>query len=140
MFFEKIQHGNPPKTKWRVDFQQKPILFNFFSCCIIEVNGISLESQEKKWLLQWNWLISSFTQYSRTNKGNRKRKEEASMVDYSSMLEQLKQGEIPSITVPKEDFLDFRNVLVQREDFKHFRGAAYHHGITIYTYTEEPSK
>ncbi|MGO1058025.1 hypothetical protein ACTL32_02715 [Planococcus sp. FY231025] len=62
------------------------------------------------------------------------------MDDYNSMLEQLKQGEIPSITVQKEDFLEFRNILVKREDFKHFRGAAYHHGVTIYTYTEEPSK
>lgn len=62
------------------------------------------------------------------------------MADYELLLEQLKQGEISSITVPKEDFLEMRKVLVDREDFKHFRGAAYHHGLTIYTYTEEPSK
>lgn len=62
------------------------------------------------------------------------------MANYELLLEQLKQGEISSITVPKEDFLEMRKVLVEREDFKHFRGAAYHHGITIYTYTEEPSK
>lgn len=62
------------------------------------------------------------------------------MAEYGLLLEQLKQGEIESITVPKEDFLEMRKVLVEREDFKHFRGAAYHHGITIYTYTEEPSK
>lgn len=62
------------------------------------------------------------------------------MADYNLLLEQLKQGEIPSITVEKKDFLEFRKVVVEREDFKHFRGTAYHHGITIYTYTEEPSK
>lgn len=62
------------------------------------------------------------------------------MVNYELLLEQLKQGEISSITVPKEDFLEMRKVLVEREDFKHFRGTAYHHGITKYTYTEEPSK
>lgn len=62
------------------------------------------------------------------------------MANYELLLEQLKQGEISSISVPKEDFLEMRKVLVEREDFKHFRGAAYHHGITIYTYTEEPSK
>jgi hypothetical protein len=62
------------------------------------------------------------------------------MDDYHLLLEQLKQGEIPSITVEKADFLEFRKVLVEREDFKHFRGAAYHHGVTIYIYTEEPSK
>jgi len=62
------------------------------------------------------------------------------MANYDELLEQLKQGEISSLTVQKEDFLDFREVLIKREDFKHFRGAAFHHGITIYTYTENPSK
>lgn len=62
------------------------------------------------------------------------------MTDYNEQLEQLKQGEISSLTIEKEDFLDFRKVLIAREDFKHFRGAAYHYGVTIYTYTDEPSK
>jgi hypothetical protein len=61
-------------------------------------------------------------------------------VDYEKMLDQLKHGEIESIQIEKEDFLDFRKVLISRSDFKHFRGAAFHHGVTIYTYTEEPSK
>lgn len=62
------------------------------------------------------------------------------MTNYEEMLEQLKNGEIPSLTIQKEDFLDFRKVLIERPDFKHFRGAAFHYGVTIYTYTEEPSK
>lgn len=62
------------------------------------------------------------------------------MADYNTQLEQLKQGEISSLTIQKEDFLDFREVLLKRDDFKHFRGAAFHHGVTIYTYTLEPSK
>ena len=62
------------------------------------------------------------------------------MSDYNELLEQLKQGELNELKIEKEDFLGFREVLIQREDFKHFRGVAYHHGITIYTYTEEPSK
>lgn len=62
------------------------------------------------------------------------------MTNYEEMLEQLKNGELESIKIEKEDFLEFRKVLIERPDFKHFRGAAYHHGITIYTYTEEPSK
>ncbi|AIY06023.1 hypothetical protein Plano_2058 [Planococcus sp. PAMC 21323] len=62
------------------------------------------------------------------------------MTDYNQQLEELKNGTIESITIPKEDFLDFRTVLIAREDFKHFRGTAYHHGKTIYTYTVEPSK
>lgn len=62
------------------------------------------------------------------------------MSDYNELLEQLKQGELNELKIEKEDFLDFREALIHREDFKHFRGVAYHHGITIYTYTEEPSK
>jgi hypothetical protein len=62
------------------------------------------------------------------------------MADYNNMLDQLKRGEISSITLPKEEFLDFRAVLIIRPDFKHFRGTAFHHGKTVYTYTEDPSK
>lgn len=62
------------------------------------------------------------------------------MTNYEEMLEQLKNGDLESIKIEKEDFLEFRKVLIERPDFKHFRGVAYHHGITIYTYTEEPSK
>ncbi len=62
------------------------------------------------------------------------------MTDYNQQLEELKNGTIESLTIEKEDFLEFRTVLITREDFKHFRGAAYHHGTTIYMYTVEPSK
>lgn len=62
------------------------------------------------------------------------------MTDYNELLDQLKAGEIGSITIEKEEFLSFRTVLIGREDFKHFRGEAFHHGKTIYKYTEEPSK
>lgn len=62
------------------------------------------------------------------------------MTDYNELLDRLKTGEIESITVEKAEFLAFRTVLIAREDFKHFRGEAFHHGKTIYKYTEEPSK
>ncbi len=62
------------------------------------------------------------------------------MTDYNELLDRLKAGEIPSITVEKNDFLDFRTVLIAREDFKHFRGEAFHQGKTIYKFTQEPSK
>lgn len=62
------------------------------------------------------------------------------MTDYVKELERLKQGEIDSLTIPKEEFLEFRKHLTEREDFKHFKGTAYHHGVTEYEYTEEPSK
>lgn len=53
------------------------------------------------------------------------------------LLEKLKSGEIPELTISKEDFLSFRVELVKRPDFKHFRGIAKHDGITTYTYLEE---
>ena len=62
------------------------------------------------------------------------------MADYNELLEQLKAGELESITIEKEEFLSFREVLIARDDFKHFRGEAFHHGKTIYRYTEEASK
>ncbi|TWT04806.1 hypothetical protein [Planomicrobium sp. CPCC 101079] len=62
------------------------------------------------------------------------------MTDYNRMLDQLKAGEISSATIQKEEFLDFRAVLITRPDFKHFRGTAFHHGTTVYTYTEDPAK
>lgn len=62
------------------------------------------------------------------------------MTDYNKMLDQLRVGEISSITIQKEDFLEFREVLILQTDFKHFKGTAFHHGTTIYTFTEEPAK
>ncbi|WP_042349125.1 hypothetical protein [Bacillus massiliigorillae] len=53
------------------------------------------------------------------------------------LLEKLKLGEISEFTVSKEDFLTFREQLVKRSDFKHFRGNAKHGGVTTYTYLEE---
>lgn len=59
------------------------------------------------------------------------------MNTYEQQLEQLKEGNISSITVEKENFLEFRKELIQREDFKHFRGIAKQGGIVIYTYERE---
>lgn len=53
-------------------------------------------------------------------------------------LDMLKRGEIESIQVSKEDFLNFREVLVKREDFKHFSGNAMQGGNIIYTYLNNP--
>lgn len=52
------------------------------------------------------------------------------------MLDELKSGERSEITVPKDIFLSVRDVLVNRPDFKHFRGIAKHNGLTIYRYSE----
>ena len=59
------------------------------------------------------------------------------MNTYEQQLEQLKEGDISSITVEKENFLEFRKELIQREDFKHFRGIAKQGGIVIYTYEKD---
>lgn len=58
--------------------------------------------------------------------------------DYEKMLEQLKNGEIQTLHISKEEFLQFRSVLVNREDFKHFRGEAQQGGDVFYTYLEIP--
>ncbi|WP_409291982.1 hypothetical protein [Peribacillus sp. SCS-37] len=55
-----------------------------------------------------------------------------------SLLTQLSNGEISKIEIEKEDFLAFRAVLAAREDFKHFRGIARHHGGVTYEYLTEP--
>ena len=59
------------------------------------------------------------------------------MNTYELQLEGLKEGNISSITVKKENFLEFREVLIKREDFKHFRGIAKQGGIVIYTYEKD---
>ncbi|MBO9128432.1 abortive phage infection protein [Bacillus sp. 165] len=54
----------------------------------------------------------------------------------NAILDQLKTGELKEYIVNKEDFYPFREVVVSRADFKHFRGIAEHGGKVIYTYTE----
>ncbi|MEK4535214.1 MULTISPECIES: hypothetical protein [Peribacillus] len=53
------------------------------------------------------------------------------------VLDKLANREMDEFRIKKEDFLGFREVLVKREDFKHFRGNAQHTGEIIYTYLEE---
>jgi hypothetical protein len=54
------------------------------------------------------------------------------------VLEKLKKGELSEFYVKKEDFMDFRQVLVKRDDFKHFRGIGQRGGDVLYQYLEEP--
>nr|WP_106783897.1 hypothetical protein [Lysinibacillus timonensis] len=60
------------------------------------------------------------------------------MENYKKMIELLKNGEIDSIEVPKDAFLEFRSILVKDELFKHFRGIAQQGGNVIYTFLEKP--
>lgn len=56
------------------------------------------------------------------------------MNEYENILQQLKEGELSFYTVKKEEFLKFREVLVNHENFKHFRGEAQQGGDIIFTY------
>ncbi|WP_285766735.1 hypothetical protein [Peribacillus sp. SI8-4] len=57
--------------------------------------------------------------------------------DAKEVLNKLANREMDEYRISKEDFLGFRKVLVNREDFRHFRGNAQHNGVIIYTYLDE---
>ena len=59
------------------------------------------------------------------------------MNEYEKILEQLKAGELSFYKVTKEEFLKFREALVNHEQFKNFRGEAQQGGDIIYTYLVE---
>jgi len=58
--------------------------------------------------------------------------------DVQTILNQLANRDIQEYKVTKEHFMTFRQQLVKREDFKHFRGEAKHNGEVVYTYLDEP--
>lgn len=60
------------------------------------------------------------------------------MNKYKKMIEMLKNGELESIEITKDEFWEFREVLVSDEKFKHFRGEAKQGGRVIYTYSKVP--
>ncbi|MED3661925.1 hypothetical protein NST62_02995 [Ureibacillus sp. FSL K6-8385] len=60
------------------------------------------------------------------------------MDKYKIMIEKLKNGEIDSIEITKDEFMEFREVLVNDEKFKHFRGEAKQGGRVVYRYMDEP--
>ncbi|MCM3568718.1 hypothetical protein [Neobacillus mesonae] len=56
----------------------------------------------------------------------------------TDILNRLKSGELSEYYIKNEDFMDFRRVLVQREDFKHFRGIGQRGGDVLFQYLKEP--
>ncbi|WP_078547877.1 hypothetical protein [Litchfieldia alkalitelluris] len=56
----------------------------------------------------------------------------------TEIFNKLRDRELNEYRVTKEHFLSFRKVLVEREDFKQFRGIAQHGGEVIYQYLDEP--
>ncbi|GAF66780.1 hypothetical protein BTS2_3684 [Bacillus sp. TS-2] len=49
-------------------------------------------------------------------------------------LQAIRNKEVPSILVQKEQFLMFREILMEQEDKQSFRGNAQHKGNIEYTY------
>lgn len=60
------------------------------------------------------------------------------MKTFEEMLDQLKSGEIQTLEIAKNDFLAFREVLIKREDFKHFSGNAMQGAQVVFTYLKVP--
>ena len=60
------------------------------------------------------------------------------MEKYQRILDQLRNKEIESFEVSKQEFMEFRNVLVNDIQFKHFRGEAKQGGNVVYTFLDEP--
>jgi hypothetical protein len=54
------------------------------------------------------------------------------------ILDKLRDGELHEYHVSKDQFLTIRKILVERDDFKHFRGIAQQGGSVIYRYLQEP--
>ncbi|MGM0873349.1 MAG: hypothetical protein ACQEWV_00870 [Bacillota bacterium] len=54
------------------------------------------------------------------------------------ILDKLRDGELHEYHVSKDQFLTIRKTLVERDDFKHFRGIAQQGGSVIYQYLQEP--
>jgi hypothetical protein len=56
----------------------------------------------------------------------------------NEILNKLMNEELSEYYVKNEDFMEFRQVLVKRIDFKHFRGIAQRSGDVLYKYLKEP--
>ena len=56
----------------------------------------------------------------------------------NEILDKLMKGEITEYYVKNENFMEFREVLVKRPDFKHFRGIGQRSGDVLYEYLKEP--
>lgn len=60
------------------------------------------------------------------------------MDEYKKMLDQLRNKEVTSIEITKGEYLQFRDILVKDEQFKHFRGEAKQGGNIVFTYLDVP--
>lgn len=58
--------------------------------------------------------------------------------NFENLIEQLRNRQVESITIKKEQFEQFRQIIITLPDFKHFRGEAKQGGNVIFTYLENP--
>ncbi|CAH2716527.1 hypothetical protein BACCIP111895_03714 [Neobacillus rhizosphaerae] len=56
----------------------------------------------------------------------------------TEILDRLMTGELSEYYVKNEEFMEFRQVLVKRKDFKHFRGIGQRGGDLLFQYLKEP--
>ncbi|MEH7082415.1 hypothetical protein V7139_06720 [Neobacillus drentensis] len=56
----------------------------------------------------------------------------------TDILDRLMTGELSEYYVTNDQFMEFRQVLVKRKDFKHFRGIGQRGGDVLYQYLKEP--
>lgn len=56
---------------------------------------------------------------------------------YEKKIAQLRTGEIDSLTITKDEFLPFREILIKQQDFKHFRGVAKQGGAITYSFLQQ---
>ncbi|MBV7503931.1 hypothetical protein KW850_01445 [Bacillus sp. sid0103] len=56
----------------------------------------------------------------------------------TDILDRLMTGELSEYYVTNDQFMEFRQVLVKRKDFKHFRGIGQRGGEVLYQYLKEP--
>jgi len=55
----------------------------------------------------------------------------------TEILDRLMTGELSEYYVTNDQFMEFRQVLVKRKDFKHFRGIGQRGGDVLYQYLKE---
>lgn len=59
------------------------------------------------------------------------------MKDFNELIDKLIAGDIKQIEVDKSDFFQLREIIVERQDFKRFRGIAKQGGKVVYKYLEK---
>lgn len=58
--------------------------------------------------------------------------------EISDTFDRLKSKQLSEYFVKKDDFLKVRKILVNRNDFKYFKGTALRGGDAVYQYLDEP--